>query len=679
MKNQQDQWITELKTLCQTKQVRACLVLSGDSIWQTERLKNNFDVSQQGLWIGKNSPLPNAQSVDANSATQYLGQETDFVIFQGLDGLEPNLLGIFSGMIKAGGLCVIALPEQSVWLKTPNVAMQKYLSFPWQLTDLRHGYNAFIWHTLQQQALLLTPDNSLPSLTALQNLPDGNPLSLPTLDQQQGLLKIEQVAFGHRKRPLVISADRGRGKSTLLGLAAVALVNASKQSIVITAARRDQVQAAFRPINAAGLADKIHFKAPDDCLNNPSETDVLLVDEAAHLPLPLLLELVQKYPRVVLASTDQGYEGSGRSFALKLGKALQDLTPGWQALSLQTPIRWAPNDPLEACIKACLLQSHSKSAALASAASITYAQTSLTPQNPKQLQAIFSLLSHAHYQTSPNDLMQLLEMPDLKIWQATTDDGQCVGALIAIAEGGLASEFKHRFQGHLFAQLQAKNTHNSNWLGLKGWRIMRIAVADTWQKQGIGSALIKQCKTDFAANAAYLSSNFGATPGLVNFWQQNGFLTLHLGAKRDKASGVHSVSMASGLTPHTTELIAKQHQQFNQQLFYGLSDTFKDLNSLLIQSLYKQAALTNHSEFPHGYLAADAWAQPYEVVSFELAQWLLQQLANQTTQALQQPLLTLLIRKLLQKHTWADLTTPDLPGRKALELAIKQACQILLK
>lgn len=51
--------------------------------------------------------------------------------------------------------------------------------------------------------------------------------------------------------------------------------------------------------------------------------DLVLVDEAGAIPLPLVKEVIQRAPLVLLSSTVSGYEGTGRSLSLKLFSHIQ--------------------------------------------------------------------------------------------------------------------------------------------------------------------------------------------------------------------------------------------------------------------------------------------------------------------------------------------------------------------
>ncbi len=69
--------------------------------------------------------------------------------------------------------------------------------------------------------------------------------------------------------------------------------------------------------------------------------DLLLVDEAAAIPLYLLNALFSHYHRLVFSSTLHGYEGAGRGFALKFNTVLADKKLLAKQLTLVEPIRWA--------------------------------------------------------------------------------------------------------------------------------------------------------------------------------------------------------------------------------------------------------------------------------------------------------------------------------------------------
>ncbi len=671
------QWLQTLTQKLSSSRMRACILLEGDDSWHLEFCQNYLQQIPlaSGFWVGKNSPFVQAKDLSIQQAIHQLGQETDFVIFSATQGIDPNTIGILSGMIKAGGLCIICLPNHNTWLKQPNLACKKYLNYPYALKDCLKVFNAFVWHKLTHHAIYIKQGQKVADLEKWLLHPDINSFTasqkLPTQDQVNAIKKINRVAFGHRKRPLVMIADRGRGKSSVLGLASIELIKQGKQKIIFTATRKDQVKVALEQVELAGFSHAVKFIAPDELLANPITTDVLMVDEAAHLPLAMLKEILHKYHRVVFSSTQHGYEGTGRSFKIKFTAILDTLTPSWKIIELNTPIRWQEKDWLEKTINKTLLLKQPDAIKKNSQNNIEieYKKTTIEEllNTPEKLEQLFHLLVSAHYQTSPNDLMQLLESPSLIIFTAIQAD-QIIGVVIASHEGELPLAI-NRVQGHLFSQLLYKQTFNPEWLALRGLRIMRIAVVDELQNKIIGSNLLSQLEIYAKQNKIdYLSSSFGVTCELIGFWHKNTYQVCGIGVKQDKSSGSHSIQFSKPLTIEAKNLITQTEQQFTKQFSFTLMSEFKaiDFNILLcLLSLLEYPKV----KFPLGYL----YNQPYENLSFALRNWFLYQsdfIKNQENKGFQK----LCVQKIIQNKNWQELTyTSTVNSRKQFEKQLRDS------
>lgn len=79
-------------------------------------------------------------------------------------------------------------------------------------------------------------------------------------------------------------------------------------------------------ILAAFAGERFCFMAPDALLASGARADWLVVDEAAAIPAPLLLQLVSRFPRILLTTTVQGYEGTGRGFLLSFAPVFRSFT-----------------------------------------------------------------------------------------------------------------------------------------------------------------------------------------------------------------------------------------------------------------------------------------------------------------------------------------------------------------
>ena len=93
-----------------------------------------------------------------------------------------------------------------------------------------------------------------------------------------------------------------------------------------------------------------------------AQAELLVIDEAAAIPLPLVRNMLGSY-LVFISSTVNGYEGTGRSLSLKLLDSLrkQSATNGLEVggrtlneLTLDESIRYAPNCPVESWLNRLL-------------------------------------------------------------------------------------------------------------------------------------------------------------------------------------------------------------------------------------------------------------------------------------------------------------------------------------
>jgi N-acetyltransferase 10 len=179
-----------------------------------------------------------------------------------------------------------------------------------------------------------------------------------------------------------------------------------------------------------------------------SQAELLVIDEAAAIPLPLVKKLMGPY-LVFMASTINGYEGTGRSLSLKLisqlrqqsaltttstenandsskSKQKSSTTPTslrtLKELKLEEPIRYNLNDPVESwltkllCLDACTPTNASSIHSIngsphPDSCELFYVNRdtlfSFHPVSETFLQRMMSLYVASHYKNSPNDLQLL--------------------------------------------------------------------------------------------------------------------------------------------------------------------------------------------------------------------------------------------------------------------------------
>lgn len=196
---------------------------------------------------------------------------------------------------------------------------------------------------------------------------------------------------------------------------------------IVTAPTRSAVE-----VLASFAGETLRFMAPDALLASKEKAAWLIVDEAAAIPAPLLRQLVSRFPRTLLTTTVQGYEGTGRGFLLKFCASL----PHLQSFTLSAPIRWAAGCPLESAISQLLIFNDEafREAPMGEIA-LEVVNQSCWQTQPALPEAMYQLLSGAHYRTSPLDLRRMMDAPG-QAFRCARAGGAVAGALWLVAEGG---------------------------------------------------------------------------------------------------------------------------------------------------------------------------------------------------------------------------------------------------
>ncbi len=558
------------------------------------------------------------------SGTRLTGAETDLLLYDAWSGLDPDGFGAATGALRGGGLLLLLTPPLDVWPEMADPQVGRIAVWPHDSETLaprfqRRFARVLVGHpgvTLVREGYAL-PDAPLLSPAPLPAPASGSrepdPTQPATPDQRAAIEAILRLAHGRAHRPLILTAHRGRGKSAALGIAAARLARDGSQPILVTAPRSGACETLFRhfaqtygarigPRGDSGEpASALRFIAPDDLCETHAEADLLLVDEAAGIPAPLLATLLERYPRICFATTVHGYEGTGRGFELRFRDTLDRRTPGWRLMTLRAPIRWSPGDPLEALVFHALLLDASppevpdrRDLAPVPAELARLDRDALIDDEPT-LRQIFGLLVLAHYQTRPLDLRMLLDGPNVRVYALRQGD-RVVATLLAAEEGGMASEElrqaifagRRRPRGHLLPQTLSAHGGLLDAPALRYLRVIRIAVHPALTRQGTGAHLLRGLALDGQREGFdLLGASFGATPALLAFWSACGYRPAQMGTSRNAASGEHAIVMLRPVSAAGRQLAARAERRLEQRLGVLLAGPLRRLDPLVAAGLIK--------------------------------------------------------------------------------------------
>lgn len=425
--------------------------------------------------------------------------------------------------------------------------------------------------------------------------PTGSLISLArTLDQAKALLTFtDAIAEKTLRSTVALTAARGRGKSAAMGVAVAAAVAHGYSNIFITSPSPENLKTlfefVFKGFDALGYADHadysiiqstnpdfnkaivrvnihrqhrqtIQYIRPQDS-HVLGQAELVVIDEAAAIPLPLVRKLMGPY-LVFMASTINGYEGTGRSLSLKLIKQLRDQSRSATAtngdteiadrstgkasksdefqagrklreITLSEPIRYAQGDSVEKwlntllCLDATLPKAKSS---INGCPDPTQCQLlnvnrdtlfSFHPVSEKFLQQMVALYVASHYKNSPDDLQLMSDAPAHELFvlvPPVAEDSARLPEPLCVIQVSLEGKISRqsvlnslsrgqRPNGDLIPWLVSQQFQDEDFASLSGARVVRIATNPEYVSMGYGTKALELLTDYYEGRFASLSED----------------------------------------------------------------------------------------------------------------------------------------------------------------------------
>ena len=493
----------------------------------------------EDLWVGEGGIAP-------GRVRTLLGRAFDAVVLDLHDDLDADVLGQVHGFVRGGGALILRLAPAAA---PPGLRGQERLAaFPYRAADVGTRYRYHLERAIAR-AEVSAPD----ALGPADHDVSGTAEQAAVVDHLASRLAAPDPSV------TTVVADRGRGKSSALGLA-LALVRARAANAVVTAQDPGSAAEVFR--HALGRPDPpltgpVRFVAPNVLATEDlgADVDVILVDEAAQLPVPVLQRIVHRHPlaRVAFATTARGYEGTGRGFMLRFLAWLASDPRPHAHLTLDAPIRWAPGDPVERFVFDALMLDAQPAPLDAAAASDPLEHVHLDRdalvRDERTLADVFGLLVHAHYRTTPEDLHRILDAPNLALHVLRTRTTHRVVAVNLVAhEGGLppglcrdVARGRRRLRAHALPDTLAAHLGRPDAGQLRMLRSVRIASHPGMRRRHVASTLIEDVQRTFDGDL--VGTVFGATAELLAFRRSLGYEVVRVSASHGARTGEPAVMM----------------------------------------------------------------------------------------------------------------------------------------
>ena len=580
---------------------------------------------------------------------EVMGTTWKVLVLDLFEQLKPNDLGRLIETVAGEGLIILQTPPFNMWTKIITLFQKRLVTHPYTERDIKHRFIKRFIRKLSEHSGIRVIDleekkvygkplkprkeSRPPIIVPEDRIFERELYEIAKTQDQVEILKLMETLLKEdeeKKKVLVITANRGRGKSAVLGIGIAAIMKrwlslGTRRRVIITAPEPSNVKVLFdflaRGLRTLGIeydeeksGDQIigirtgkvlaRYMEPYDV--PAKKRDLVIVDEAAGIPVPMLFNILEQAKRVVYSSTIHGYEGAGRGFSVRFLKSLKDLKKiDLKTFQMTEPIRYAFNDPIERWLYDVLLldaepvdlTEQEKQMDVTSVA--TYFIPDLDDwylgKGERELRDFIGIYVLAHYRNRPDDLAILADAPHHTARALKLPNGKIVTSIQLTYEGGLLNEIISKIMeedydapGNLIPTVVLKHYFIAGFGKLRGIRVVRIAVHPELMDRGLGSKALEGIEMEARMQGFdWVGASFGASKLLLNFWLKNGYIPVHISPIRNPVSGEYSVIVVKPLTEECWKVVRELNKHLKYKLIEALSDIYYFLEPEVARLLFK--------------------------------------------------------------------------------------------
>lgn len=580
--------------------------------------------------------------VSFKDLNQILGTTWDFLIIDLRKDLRPNDVGRLVEVVRGGGLIFVLAPNRENWRNMVTPFHIDMVTSPYTIHDVKPIFQKHFVDSLsssygifyvKSNGDLEGEDIQYPEFKRDKPvLPDHYTFDVKiyekaiSQDQVDVINKIDRLS-SIDKGSIIVTADRGRGKSAAVGIGVAGLMyklskpDKPKLKILVTSPDPVNAKEIFNFISIIfgelgvkhtkkkhdgtiieinSVLGQVRYLPPPQVLRN--RADLVVVDEASGIPTHILQNIARKFDKTIYSSTLHGYEGAGRGFQVRFLPLIRSIyRDKLFEIHMSEPVRYAPYDPIEKWLFETLFLNSDpydfseKDISKIKPSRVRYVKINLEDWlfNKKDLLKEFiGIYIYAHYRNRPNDIMILCDAPH-HFARCLTYKGHIVNSLHLAYEGGLTKRDLIKTlsgkppSGHLIPTVLIRYYPMLRELAdLKGIRIVRIATHPDLMNRGIGSRALRYIENEAKEEGVdWIGASFGAAEELISFWGRNGYMPLYLSPVRNQVSGEFSTIVVKPLTNRARILFHKARLEFKKLFITTLLESHFNLEPKIAYSL----------------------------------------------------------------------------------------------